>query len=135
MITKPTKKDQVMLEMYQGTGCQVFIAGYLHKVPKIYMDKDGTLNSVLQISRRKAESINQHESTADYQAILLGENALRIRQFGFPGLHLFIQGDLQSDGKIIVEEINFLNSPASNIPNNNIHARKKQSLHEHKTMH
>ena len=125
-----------MLEMYQGTGCQVFIAGYLHKVPKLYMDKDGTLNSVLQISRKKAESNNpQSESPADYQAILLSENALRIRQLGFPGLHLFIRGDLQSDGKIIVEEINFLNSPSSNIPDNNIHARKKQAGHELRTVH
>lgn len=125
-----------MLEMYQGTGCQVFIAGYLHKVPKLHMDKDGTLNSVLEISRKKNESnSSQSEPPADYQAILLGENALRIRQFGFPGLHLFIRGDLQSDGTIIVEEINFLNSPSSNIPDNNIHTRKKQIADEHRTVH
>lgn len=124
-----------MLEIYQGTGCQVFVAGYLHKVPKLYMDKNGTLNLTLQISRKNTGYSKSKLEPVAYYAILLDEHALKIRQFGFPGLHLSIQGDLQSDGKIIVEEINFLNSPISSAPCYNLNTKRKPNAFESKIVH
>ncbi len=51
-----------------------------------------------------------------YQVFVSGQSALRVRQFGFVGLYLWIEGDLENAGEIIAEKIGFLDFSNSGEP-------------------
>ena len=83
------------------------------------MDQDGEFIASFEIIRKnmmneknKTEILLGGE-TLEYKVLVVGEFALRIRQCGFQGMHLWISGDLKNSGEIIAEELGFVDFPAS----------------------
>ena len=97
------------MKLYQKTGCRALLVGRLKEVPDVLMDDRGEFSARLIIATKKSEN----DCELSYHVFVCGESALRIRQFGFIGLHLWIEGDFQNTGEIIAEKISFLNFPES----------------------
>ena len=97
------------MKLYQKTGCRALLVGRLKEVPNLLMDDRGEFSTKLIITTKKSEN----DCELSYSVFACGESVLRIRQFGFIGLHLWIEGDFQNTGEIIAEKISFLNFPGS----------------------
>lgn len=105
------------MHFYKKTGCCVFLVGCLKEMPELRMDEDGEFFAVLTIDRqnvvRDANNALHDDEVLSYRVHVLNQSALRIRQFGFVGLHLWIEGDFQNNGEIFAEKISFIEAPES----------------------
>ena len=110
------------MKFYRGTGCHVILVGLMTEMPILSMDKQGdyvaTVNILVQC--------NHDNAFKDYGVIVFGEPALHLRRYAFPGLYLWIEGDLHTDKtrvadfsykniQVVAEKIKFL--PNSSEPN------------------
>lgn len=89
------------MRSYQDVSCRVYLLGCLQEKPNLMMDENGNYIATIVVSREK-------EAHLTYRVFIYGESALRIRQYGFVGLSLWIEGDFQNNGEIIAEKILFL---------------------------
>ncbi|OGT42113.1 MAG: hypothetical protein A3F13_04045 [Gammaproteobacteria bacterium RIFCSPHIGHO2_12_FULL_40_19] len=97
------------MKLYQKTGCRALLVGRLKEMPNLLMDDRGKFSTKLIIATKKSENNGE----LSYRVFVQGESALRIRQFGFIGLYLWIEGDFENTGEIMAEKISFLNFPGS----------------------
>lgn len=89
------------MRLYQDISCRVYLLGCLQEKPGLMMNSNGDYIATIVVSREK-------EAHSVYRIFIYGESALRIRQYGFIGLYLWIEGDFQNNGEIIAEKIQFL---------------------------
>lgn len=89
------------MSIYQQVNCRVYLVGCLKEKPELMMDNHGDFIAKIVVDRKE-------ESYSSYQVFIYGELALRIRQYGFIGLYLWIEGDFQNNGEIIAEKVQFL---------------------------
>lgn|SRR3990167_6097794 len=89
------------MRLYQDISCRVYLLGCLQEKPYLMMDANGDYIATIMVNRHS-------EAHLFYRVFIHGETALRIRQYGFIGLHLWIEGDFQNNGEIIAEKIQFL---------------------------
>src|SRR3990167_710162 len=119
------------MRLYKKTGCRVFLVGCLKKTPVLQMNEKGEFFATLIIDRKKtiSDKLNQppKDDKLSYRVFASGESTLRVRQFGFVGLHLWIEGDFQNTGEILAEKMSFLNFPESGEVDK---ARKSESIDE-----
>lgn len=108
------------MKLYKGTGCQVKLIGTLNEIPMLNMDNQGDFFTTINININTPHNVTAKQ----YNIIVLKEAALRIRQYGFPGLYLLIEGFLSSEKniKIIAEKIIFLDNFGPNESNMQINA-------------
>ena len=99
------------MKHYKETGCEVKLTGWLKEIPKLEMDPQGDFFSTICIC---VNSVNQN--AIPYEVTILKEAALRVRRYGFPGLHLLIEGVLTKKNtmEIIAEKVLFLDKPEPN---------------------
>lgn len=122
------------MKLYKGTGCQVKIIGILAAIPTLHMNEQGDFITTIQIQIH----INtpHHTPCKQYDVIVLKNDALHIRRYGFPGLYLWIQGVFHSNthvinGKnthIIAEKIIFLDGPEPSESNRENNFNKNSHL-------
>lgn len=92
------------MRFYKKTACRVFLVGSLQAVPDLKLDEQGECVAAIQVKR-----IFSNDIASSYSVVVMGEAALRLRQFGFVGLHLWIEGDFQNTGKIFADRVSFVN--------------------------
>src|SRR3989338_3442684 len=98
------------MKLYKKTGCRALLIGRLNEMPVLHMDVRGEFSTQLVVATQKPSASN---SVLFYHVFVQGTSALRIRQFGFVGLHLWIEGSFQNTGEIFAEKISFLAFPES----------------------
>lgn len=105
------------MHFYKKTGCYVFLAGCLKEIPELQMNAQGEFFAILTIDRQiVAHNVNHallDDTVLSYRVHVSDHFALRIRQHGFVGLHLWVEGDFQSNGEIFAEKIGFIEAPES----------------------
>lgn len=106
------------MNLYKKTGCHILLVGYLKTVPEIKMDHEGEFTTTIILVRKKTTQDKMgrfmNDEILSYRVFVSGQSALRIKQFGFPGLYLWVEGDLQNASDIIAEKISFLDFPEPN---------------------
>lgn len=106
------------MNLYKKTGCRILLVCYLKTVPEIKMDQEGEFTATIMLIRKKATQDKLGRLMSDeilsYRVFVSGQSALRIKQFGFPGLYLWVEGDLQNASDIVAEKISFLDFPEPN---------------------
>ncbi len=90
------------MKLYQGTGCHIVLIGVLASHILLTMNEQGDFRASIEV---KIKTEEQRERCFD--VIVLDDAALKIKQYGFPGLYLLIEGCVD-DVKIIAEKITFL---------------------------
>ncbi|PIZ03510.1 MAG: hypothetical protein COY58_09080 [Gammaproteobacteria bacterium CG_4_10_14_0_8_um_filter_38_16] len=97
------------MELYNGTGCLVYLIGTLSTMPN--SPKNNSVKTTIVVNRKKTCSKNKVNKNENYRVILNHHDALRITKFGFPGMVVGIRGDLCGDdnAEIIAEKIDFMN--------------------------
>lgn len=100
------------MKLYKGTGCYVKLVGALKEIPLIEMDNHGDFFSTICLNIHTPE----HNPPTQYHITVFRDSALKIRQFGFPGVYLLIEGFLTRDKniKIIAEKLIFLDTSEPN---------------------
>ena len=101
------------MKLYRGTGCHVVLVGALTEVPLLEMDEKNDFLVTIKIA---VNTSNQDISNL-YNVVVSGDSALRIKQYGFLGLHLWIEGELhtqKNNTKIMAEKIIFLDNSEPN---------------------
>jgi len=96
---------------YKQTSCKAFLLGYLKKMPSIKADGKGNFFSILEVVREyptTKETTVFSEEKALYRVFANEKITLHLKQYGFKGLYLWIEGDFLNSGEIIAEKINFL---------------------------
>lgn len=109
------------MNLYKKTGCHILLVGYLQSIPDLKMDEQGEFHTIITVIQKRTAQDEQGRLVDDealhYQIFVSGQSALHIRQFGFPGLYLWVEGDLKSACEIIAEKISFLDFPEPNESN------------------
>lgn len=106
------------MKLNESTGCRIILIGLLKEVPQLQMDEQGNLTSKLLVITQAHQT---NKKTNWYHVIVFGDAALRVKQFGFPNLRLWIEGKielLESINYIIAEKIAFLmdSEPCASLP-------------------
>ena|SRR3989338_2383680 len=101
------------MKLYKGTGCHIKLVGILKEIPRLHMDDQGDFFTTIGIN---VDTPNK-DLTKQYQVAVVKEAALRLRQYGFPGLYLLIEGGFhthKNSTHIIAEKIIFLDTTEPN---------------------
>ncbi|MCX7124779.1 MAG: hypothetical protein NTU49_03310 [Gammaproteobacteria bacterium] len=97
------------MRLYEKTDSRLFLVGYLNAVPDIKMDSRGEFTMTLELACKKPvhDKFNRlyTEEIVLYRVFVTGESALRIKQFGFVGLHLWVEGGFQINKNSLTENI------------------------------
>ena len=105
------------MKFYRGTGCHVILVGLMTEMPILSMDKQGDYIATVEISVQS----NRESEFKDYSVIVFGESALHLRKYGFPGLHLWIEGDLHvscgEEAEILTKDIHVIAEKIKFLPN------------------
>jgi hypothetical protein len=101
------------MQFYNGTGCLVFLVGQIAAMPMAL--KKHTDTSII-VTRQRQCINNRQNPVQNYRVILSQKDAMKIIQFGFPGMTISVRGDLSSNinAEIIAEKIEFIDFPNSN---------------------
>lgn len=87
--------------------CHVFMVASLLDKPKLEMDQFGEFVATFDIKYSDV-GVTQY-----FSVVVTGDMALRLRQYSFPGLHMYVAGDLYGD-HIVADEIGFVEMPTEN---------------------
>ena len=101
------------MKLYNGTGSHVILIGTLTETPSLKMNAVGDYIATMSV---RVVHPNQIKPSC-YFVVAREETALRIRQFGLPGLKLLIEGQFSEEEKsikIIAEKITFLDGSDPN---------------------
>lgn len=103
------------MKLYKGTGCHVRLIGTLKAIPTLEMDSQGEFFTTIDVNINTPQQMTSRQ----YNIVVLKETALRMRQYGFPGVYLLIEGFLtvETNLKIIAEKIIFLDDAEPNTSN------------------
>lgn len=101
------------MQLYNGTGCLVFLVGNVTAMPIIAKKNS---DAVIIVTRKRHNFENTIDTVEHYRVVLNPNDAYRIVKFGFPGMAISIRGDLRAENKaeIIAEKIDFIDFPGSN---------------------
>ncbi|MDP1573690.1 MAG: single-stranded DNA-binding protein [Coxiellaceae bacterium] len=105
------------MKFYRGTGCHVILVGLVTEVPVLSMDNQGNYIATVAISAQ-SDCKNRFK---EYGVIVFGASALDLRRYAFPGLCLWIEGELHISSAqepdvvyknihVIAEKIKFLSN-------------------------
>lgn len=86
------------MQFYRGTGCHVILVGLMNEMPTLSMDRQGEYIATMDIFVQS----NCDNKSKHYGVVVFGESALHLRRYAFPGLYLWIEGNLYLNN---VEEI------------------------------
>ena len=90
------------------TACYITLVGMVAEKPEIAMDNDGNLVAHLLIT----------SNPITYGVFVLGDAALRVRQYAIPQARLWIEGNLQIQQQkhcvVLAQKIAFLNDAEPN---------------------
>ena len=106
------------MQFHYGTGCYITLLGALIEIPTLEMNGNGDLTATFTV-----QIISKNKTIEEYKVIAFEEKALTIKQYGFPGLHLCIKGDLEINSIdphcepcIIAHTVEFLSTEKSGTP-------------------
>lgn len=88
--------------------CRVFVVASLLDKPSLKMDQFGEFVATFDIKHSNVADITKY-----FSVVVTGDVALRIRQYSFPGLYMYVAGDLYGD-HIVADEIGFVETPSEN---------------------
>ncbi|GEM_PF-5582984 len=96
------------MRLNNGTGSVVVLIGMLDNCELLKMDDQG--NFYVQITLILHDQIRSHE-LHKFNVIIEGDSALRIKQYGFHGLRLWIEGCFKVENavpQIVANKVTFL---------------------------
>src|SRR3990167_9341175 len=100
------------MNQHESKHASITLMGMQIKTAEIKMDEKGNFISKIEIF---VNTISQTKNNI-YKIIAFGDDALKIRKYGFPGLRLQIEGVSHPKNikKIIANRILFIDTPESN---------------------